>query len=728
MSDSVSGQRVSLEAGSHERPIQADIHDGFHSDDYGQAANKDDATSVATPLAPTERNFSNIFATGKHSPSLLQRCLHLAATLWQEILAIVLLLSATFASLATLYPYQDRPLPEWPFGITIGALLSIYSVVLRLAASFLITQGLAQMKWRWFYRQVRPLHDLVIHDNATRGPLGVFGLLWRLPFPITWQWLGCVLAILALLVGPFTQQVVQYTQCSLPADALDTNATIARTAVFWLQDQFLANSYRTPLDSSAQAAINNGIYTPGVTENKCSSGNCTYEPYSSVGYCARCEDISSQVHFSNISRLNTGRTGPSGGRSSSTSTIPGGIGIQFEQYLASVAGDPFQGTLEGDRANISVCDSLTSEGTQILIGLPVQESDAPPEGCEGPSATKNWRCQRFGAANCVLSPCVRTYHAETTNNIFHERVTSEEMLPSTGLGPWPGHREYSFGGANLPMTGSGGGTFPMMGSLNQSCISSDQWGVLRSLNYTTTNTSATLLPYSVSVAREDGGTHLTPLDQDLVDRGCFFGIDTNLIIQLQTFMSSICGTLTATPSIYAPVNNFQGPQILQSIYNYGDFSLERTQDLFNNISTSLTNYMRANPGPKGGFNGTEALTLPALGIAYTTKTCVRVRWIWLAWPTLVSLSTLIFFVGVIASSSALPRNVRTWKSSPLPSLFYGSSATENTEPASQHVNDMEATAKKVYVGLDCGGSGCAVLRHRGGVVGEASPLPVSRDV
>jgi hypothetical protein len=249
MSDSVSGQRVSLEAGSHERPIQVDIHDGFHSEDSGQAASKDDATSAAAPLAPTARNFSNNFATGKHSPSLLQRCLHLAATPWQEILAIVLLLSATFASFATLYPYQDRPLPEWPFGITIGALLSIYSVVLRLAASFLITQCLAQMKWRWFYRQVRPLHDLVIHDNATRGPLGVFGLLWRLPFPITWQWLGYVLAILALLVGPFTQQVVQYTQCSLPADALDTNATIARTAVFWLQDQFLATSYRNPLDS-----------------------------------------------------------------------------------------------------------------------------------------------------------------------------------------------------------------------------------------------------------------------------------------------------------------------------------------------------------------------------------------------------------------------------------------------------------------------------------------------
>jgi hypothetical protein len=83
--------------------------------------------------------------------------------------------------------------------------------------------------------------------------------------------------------------------------------------------------------------INNGIYTPGVTENKCGSGNCTYEPYSSVGYCARCEDISSQVHFTNISRLNTGRIGPSGGRSSSTSTIPGGIGIQFEQYRTGVA-------------------------------------------------------------------------------------------------------------------------------------------------------------------------------------------------------------------------------------------------------------------------------------------------------------------------------------------------------------------------------------------------------
>ncbi|EME50419.1 hypothetical protein DOTSEDRAFT_120330, partial [Dothistroma septosporum NZE10] len=101
------------------------------------------------------------------------------AVWWKELAAAFLLCASAIASYATLYPYQGKPLPEWPYSITIGALLSTYSVILRLAASFLLAEGVAHLKWQWIKQKERPLHDLVLHDEATRGPLGAIGLLRR---------------------------------------------------------------------------------------------------------------------------------------------------------------------------------------------------------------------------------------------------------------------------------------------------------------------------------------------------------------------------------------------------------------------------------------------------------------------------------------------------------------------------------------------------------------------
>lgn len=67
---------------------------------------------------------------------------------WQELAAATVLCATVIASYATLAPYAGKSLPEWTRYITISALLSTYSVILRLAATFLLAEGLAQLKWR----------------------------------------------------------------------------------------------------------------------------------------------------------------------------------------------------------------------------------------------------------------------------------------------------------------------------------------------------------------------------------------------------------------------------------------------------------------------------------------------------------------------------------------------------------------------------------------------------
>ena len=212
---------------------------------------------------------------------------------WQATTAAVLVAIAATATFATLYPYRNRPLPEWPYHITIGALLSAYSVTLRTASTFLIAEGLSQLKWLWYNDTSRPLYDLALYDTASNGPFEALALLWRLHFaPRTWQWLGCILILLMLLADPFTQQVLQYVPCQV-LDSSTEQATVPRISVFMGFEagpgiNLSAHTAGEGLPTPEQSPVNAGLFHPDLISDTCQTGNCTIPPYSSIGYCAEC--------------------------------------------------------------------------------------------------------------------------------------------------------------------------------------------------------------------------------------------------------------------------------------------------------------------------------------------------------------------------------------------------------------------------------------------------------
>ena len=65
---------------------------------------------------------------------------------WGELSCCMLVLAALFAITATLYPYRGRPLPRWPYGLSINTLLSIYVLILKAAMLYLISQGMPRTK------------------------------------------------------------------------------------------------------------------------------------------------------------------------------------------------------------------------------------------------------------------------------------------------------------------------------------------------------------------------------------------------------------------------------------------------------------------------------------------------------------------------------------------------------------------------------------------------------
>jgi hypothetical protein len=95
-----------------------------------------------------------------------------------EILGCLMSIVFLLAIIVVLFHYDGRPMPEWPYGITLNALVSVLSTVMKATMAFIFTECLAQLKWSWF-RGGNKLSDLALLDAASRGAAGAFIVLFR---------------------------------------------------------------------------------------------------------------------------------------------------------------------------------------------------------------------------------------------------------------------------------------------------------------------------------------------------------------------------------------------------------------------------------------------------------------------------------------------------------------------------------------------------------------------
>ena len=99
------------------------------------------------------------------------------------------------------------------------------------------------------------------------------------------------------------------------------------------------------------------------------------------------------------------------------------------------------------------------------------------------------------------------------------------------------------------------------------------------------------------------------------------------------------------------------------VYDYGNVSLESLNSTFQNISQSITTYMRET----GNANHSE----PAGGNVLRGETCLEVHWGWLALPAALVVLTLLFFIVMIIQTRPTGNRAQIWKSSPLALIYHG---------------------------------------------------------
>lgn len=376
-------------------------------------------------------------------PSQPRRPPGLLSQWWVEILNCILMIGTLCAIIAILYPNQTKPLPDWPFDVSINTAVSILSTALKTCAVLILTEGISQLKWKWFQKE-RPLHDLVVFDNATRGPWGCLRLLFLPRGTHFVASLGAGLILLTLAVDPFTQQLVRYYDCK--QNSTRSIATLPRTTMF---SEAGAHTYAGiwPPETTVLGYIDQGLYNPAdiKTPFTCDTGNCTFDSlYSTLGFCATCEDMSSQMIIKNVTVPYDFLNATSNATETDemiwvNTTLPSG------SYAAT-------GSTSGSETWFTL--NQTEDGWIDIIQASKAFPGAPEDwywdhfyattmrpsatmgsnGCATAYENNTWGCNGFGgagAARCKFNPCVKTYRANIEQGQLSESVVrTQDMFMS----------------------------------------------------------------------------------------------------------------------------------------------------------------------------------------------------------------------------------------------------------------------------------------------------------
>ena len=94
-----------------------------------------------------------------------------------EILNLGLGIGALAAIIAVLAYFNGQALPNWPYDITLNALIALLATVVNAGIAVALQSGLSQLKWLKFKSGWAPLTDFETFDEASRGSRGALKLL-----------------------------------------------------------------------------------------------------------------------------------------------------------------------------------------------------------------------------------------------------------------------------------------------------------------------------------------------------------------------------------------------------------------------------------------------------------------------------------------------------------------------------------------------------------------------
>ncbi|ROW15538.1 hypothetical protein VPNG_02334 [Cytospora leucostoma] len=322
-----------------------------------------------------------------------------------EIVSLFFAMAAVASIIAVLAYFDNKPLPSWPYKITLNAVIAVLTTVANAAMAVPLSSGLGQLKWERFKMGYAPVTDMEVLDDASRGALGALNMLRKLRGGITGS-LGAIAVIVALFLSPFAQQIATYRTLYKESHVGATNFRAMNfTAALPSLDADVSFVPILPI----KAAVYNGLF---MENNRpwdnlpvnCQTGNCTWEPFDTLAVCNKCADMTPYIV---TSCDNASTTDDCGWETLDGKAVLGADEVfsMTSQFESQDGGDP-----------LSTIMKLTFMGT---------ESSTSAAGNVQP-----W------ARQCTLSACVQTISSQIVNgnlveNVTHEATNDTVITPSS---------------------------------------------------------------------------------------------------------------------------------------------------------------------------------------------------------------------------------------------------------------------------------------------------------
>lgn len=200
--------------------------------------------------------------------------------------------------------YDGEKIPQLVSGLTLNAIISLLSTASRTSLIFVVGAIMGQLKWCWLKRSERQIYDIQSMDDASRGPLGALSVLasWTGGSLVA---MGSTVTLLMIAFSPFLQQLVDYPSrnTTQPGAFALAPHNLAYTHHTNVTDQYSLES-ESPWEENVELfnVLEAGIWTipkPFDKEPTCSTGQCSWPKFQSVGWCSKCENRTYSATISN---------------------------------------------------------------------------------------------------------------------------------------------------------------------------------------------------------------------------------------------------------------------------------------------------------------------------------------------------------------------------------------------------------------------------------------------
>ncbi|KAL2211302.1 hypothetical protein CC79DRAFT_194693 [Sarocladium strictum] len=232
--------------------------------------------------------------------TLLQYVTAWATELIWCLLSVILLMGLVMV----LSTFDNRPLPKLPLGLTLNTIVAILATASRAVTVFLIGQGISQMKWNQYVGTERPLINLHVFDEASRGPWGSLQMVFRSRGNFL-AFLASFLIISSLASSTLTQSAIAYIPRLVAEERLVAKAQLCNS--FPCGGSYTNNSrdvrgFLDNLEASAFGAVFSNVNQKlAMTAPRCQSADCSWSHFDTLAVCYEMKNVTENLTV-NITR------------------------------------------------------------------------------------------------------------------------------------------------------------------------------------------------------------------------------------------------------------------------------------------------------------------------------------------------------------------------------------------------------------------------------------------